>query len=99
MHSPAKIPESPRAEANQAVAPDLQLVKPAPKRIAAANFRRIIVAGEIIADLLTITLAIRFTYFIYGATAIGKHLHFPEHVIWCAGAVFAAVMVLILYRL
>jgi exopolysaccharide biosynthesis polyprenyl glycosylphosphotransferase len=98
MHSPAEIPKSPRAEATQAIAPDLQLVKPAPKGIAAANFRRIIVAGEIIADLLTITLAIRVTYFIYGATAIGKHLHFPEHVIWGAGAVFAAVMVLMLDR-
>jgi len=86
MHSPAKITKPPQVEANRALALDLQLVKPAPKGIAAANFRRIIVAGEIIADLLTITLAIRFTYFIYSATAIGKHLHIPEHVIWGAGA-------------
>src|SRR5260370_18881646 len=76
MHSTVEFPKSPRAGASQVLPLEIQLERPAETRSAAGKFRRIIVACEILADLLTITLAIRLGYLAYGATAIGKHVHF-----------------------
>ena len=98
MHSSVEFSKVRQVGTDELVTVDLQLVKPAAKRGAAARFRQIIVAIEIVADLLTITLGIRCGYLIYTATAIGKHTHFPVRLIWAAGAVFATVMVLMLDR-
>ena len=98
MHSSVEFPKPPQAGTSQVLAVDVRLVRPAAKRSAAATFRRSIVTCEILADLLTITLGIRLGYLVYGAAAIGKHVHFPLQLIWAVGAVFAAVMVLMLDR-
>jgi exopolysaccharide biosynthesis polyprenyl glycosylphosphotransferase len=98
MHSTVEFPKSPRAGASQVLPLEIRLERPAETRSAAGKFRRIIVACEILADLLTITLAIRLGYFAYGATAIGKHVHFPIRLIWTVGVVFAAVIALMLDR-
>ena len=98
MHSSVELPKSQQEGTEQALIADLQLVKPAANGHAAANFRRIIAACEVFADLMTITVTIRLGYFIYSSTAIGKHVQFPARLIWAAGAVFSAVMVLMLDR-
>lgn len=69
-----------------------------PKRISAANLRRVIATIEVSADILTIAVAIRVGYLIYGTAAIGKHMQMPVRLVWGAGSVLAVVMVLMLDR-
>ncbi|MBV9625902.1 MAG: sugar transferase [Acidobacteria bacterium] len=76
----------------------LRLIKGRSKVSEAANFRQIIVAFEVSADLLTIALAIRCGYLIYTVTSIGNHVQFPVRFVWAAGTAFAVVMVLMLDR-
>ncbi|HKW17145.1 MAG TPA: sugar transferase [Terriglobales bacterium] len=83
--------------ANDAI-PELQLVLPKAERTAAVHFRHSILACEVLADLFAITFAVRFGYFTYVALHIGKHFYFSPTVIWVAGVVFSAVLVLMLDR-
>jgi exopolysaccharide biosynthesis polyprenyl glycosylphosphotransferase len=94
MHSSIDVSGPRHAEA----VADLRVAKTAEKRSTANRFRRIVVACEVLADLCTIILAVRLGYFVYGAMAIGKHIHFPPRPIWAVAAVLAGVMVLMLDR-
>src|SRR5713101_7526402 len=98
MHSSFEFPKSPQTGTDGVLAVDVQSVRPIANRSVASSLPRIIVACEILADLFTITLAIRFGYLVYGTIAIGKHVQFPIHLIWGTGAVFAVVVVLMLDR-
>lgn len=91
------VPKTIEPETHATPGFDLQLVQPVAKR-PAANFRRAVAVIEVVADMLTITLAIRFGYLMYGRTAIGKHMHLPLHLVWSGGGILAAVMVLMLDR-
>lgn len=98
MHSSVELRKSTQI-ADQTLSFPLQAVEPGQRRRgAAANFRRIIVACEIVADLITITLGVRLGYVAYDVLAIGKHIYYPAHVVWAGGACFATVMVLMLDR-
>jgi exopolysaccharide biosynthesis polyprenyl glycosylphosphotransferase len=98
MHSPLRVKRS-RTKVAQLPPAELQLIKAPTKGIAAANFRLLIVIFEILADLLTIALAVRLGYFIYMASSVGKHFYFSQRVIWAGGFVLAIVMVMMLDRL
>src|SRR5581483_6948453 len=98
MSSSVELSKTRILESDKRLGVDLQLVQPGKARITAANFRRAIVACEVIADFLTIAGAIRVGYFIYFAAAIGKHVRFPLSLIWTAALAFAAVIVLMLDR-
>ena len=98
MHSTLQFPKTRPVDGDVVLTVDLRLEERPAKLSPAANFRRIIVAFEVLADLLTITLAVRGGYLIYAATAIGKHMQVPVRTIWAAGALFAVVMVLMLDR-
>jgi exopolysaccharide biosynthesis polyprenyl glycosylphosphotransferase len=98
MHSSIQLP-SPHPADTSVFATELPVVKPAAKRISAATFGQMILAAEIFADMLTVTVAVRFVYLIYSATSIGKHVPTSIRLVWTTGAVFAAVMVLMLDRM
>jgi exopolysaccharide biosynthesis polyprenyl glycosylphosphotransferase len=99
MHSSVEMPKTAESRDAGAIVLELQPVQPAlRKKVAAGNFRRTIAITEVLADVCTITLAIRFGYMFYHATSIGKHMYLPLRLVWSGGAFFAAVMVLMLDR-
>lgn len=99
MSSSFELPKSPIAQHDATLAIDLQLVRSAPaKQATARNLRRLIVGGEMVADFLTVTVAIRLGYLFYITRDIGKHVRFPPKLIWAAGSILAAVIVLMLDR-
>jgi exopolysaccharide biosynthesis polyprenyl glycosylphosphotransferase len=99
MSSSVELPKAQIAESESVLTADLRLVeRKAAKPARATNFRRVIVAWEIVADLFTISTAVRFGYFVYGVARIGRHVRFPVMVIWTAGAILATVIVLMLDR-
>ena len=75
----------------------LRLVEP-PRKSAAVHFRRAVLLCEVTGDLLTVTLAVVFAYFIYGASPLGKHIHYQGKTILTVAVAFALVMVLMLDR-
>ena len=97
MPSPIEVPKAIDAEIRAIPGFDWQLVQPVAKR-PPGNFRRAVAIIEVVADMLTITFAIRFGYLIYGTTVIGKHMHLPLRLVWSGAGVLAAVMVLMLDR-
>ena len=82
----------------EAIAVDLRLVEPASKPGAAGRFRRAVVLCEVIADLLTVTVAVTFGYVIYNSFSLGKHIHYSPKTIFSAAFVLGIVMVLMLDR-
>jgi exopolysaccharide biosynthesis polyprenyl glycosylphosphotransferase len=77
---------------------NLRVSEPAEKRRAVAHFRRVIVACEAAADLVTITLAVQLGYLLYDSLALGKRVHYPAHAVLGMAFGFAIVMVLMLDR-
>jgi exopolysaccharide biosynthesis polyprenyl glycosylphosphotransferase len=77
---------------------DSLLPEPGPRRITAVHFRRAVVLCEVVADLLTITLAVATGYFIYDSFQLGKHIYYPTGTIVALAFAFAIVMVLMLDR-
>jgi len=99
MSSSVEVPKAHVAQPDTLLAGDLHLVHAGiEKQTTAANFRRLIVGCEIVADLLVVALAIRLGYFVYVAADIGRHVRFPMTLIWGAGAIFATIIVLMLDR-
>ena len=58
---------------------DVRVTEPVEKPRAVAHFRRVIIACEAAADLLTITLAVALGYLVYYDLALGKRVHYPAH--------------------
>src|SRR5438876_11431241 len=97
MSSSVEVPKASDAGISTQASRETRFVQPAAKR-AASNFRHVVAVTEVVADMLTITLAIRFGYLIYSATGIGTHMHLPLRLVWSGGGILAAVMVLLLDR-
>src|SRR5579864_5390130 len=98
MSSSVELPKTQIAQRDKTLSADLQVVFPTAAKSTATHFRRGILACEVFADLLTITLAIKFGYVVYVTAGIGKHTHFSSRVIWTAAGIFSAVLVLMLDR-
>jgi len=98
MSSSVEVPNSSKSDHFTAGPLELCLVQPTEKRSVATNFRRTVAIIEVAADVLTITLAVRFGYFIYSTTPIGKHIQHPLRLVWSAAFILAVVMVLMLDR-
>jgi exopolysaccharide biosynthesis polyprenyl glycosylphosphotransferase len=77
---------------------DVRVTEPVEKPRAVAHFRRVIIACEAAADLLTITLAVALGYLVYYDLALGKRVHYPAHLVLGLAFGFAIVMVLMLDR-
>jgi exopolysaccharide biosynthesis polyprenyl glycosylphosphotransferase len=98
MSSSVELPKTTITETDKGPAVDLQLVHSTAAKTTAIHFRRAILACEVLGDLATIVLAVRFGYFIYVAAAIGKQIRFPLALVWAAASIFSAVIVLMLDR-
>lgn len=98
MHYSVDLPKSQELGQDQVLAFDLRLVEPIAQKRIAESFHRLIISFEVLADILTIVLAIKLGYLIYSVTRLGNHIHFPSRLIWVAGSVFAVIMVLMLDR-
>jgi exopolysaccharide biosynthesis polyprenyl glycosylphosphotransferase len=83
---------------NESLRVALRLVEPAEKSSAAVHFRRTVLLCEVLADLLTVTLAVVLAYFIYGVSPLGRHIHYHGRTILTVAVAFALVMVLMLDR-
>src|SRR5271165_6846306 len=77
---------------------EVTLPPPKQKRVARVYFRLATVFFEVVADLLTITLAVTLGYFIYDSLRLGKHLYYPTSTVMFLAFVFAIGMVLMLDR-
>lgn len=77
---------------------DSLLPEPSQRKVPAAHFRRAVLLCEVIADLLTITLAVVLGYFIYDSLRLGKHIFYPAGTVLALAFAFAIVMVLMLDR-
>ena len=91
----SKIAESP---AERVPSPGLHVPAPGQRRGKVAHFRLATVLCEVVADLLTITLAVSLGYFIYDFFRLGKHVYYPTSTISLSAFVFAIGMVLMLDR-
>src|SRR5581483_9705417 len=99
MSSSVKLPKTHRTQPDGTPTFDLRLVgSGVAKQTTAANFRRLIIACEMFADLAIIALATRTGYFVYVFAGMGRHVRFPVSLIWAAGAIFGTVIVLMLDR-
>src|SRR5450432_4168618 len=65
---------------------------------AATRFRRAVMACEIFADLVTITLAVVSGYAIYESFYLGKHVHYEVQTLLTLAVAFSIVMILMLDR-
>ena len=74
------------------------LLRSARRRGKAAHFRSAIVVFEVVADLITITLAIVLGYFVYDSLRLGKHIYYPSATVTLLAFVFAIGMVFMLDR-
>ena len=65
---------------------------------AATHFRRAVMICEIVADLVTITLAVVAGYAIYETLYLGKHVHYEMQTLLTLAIAFSIVMILMLDR-
>jgi exopolysaccharide biosynthesis polyprenyl glycosylphosphotransferase len=86
------------ATPGRAPAPEVTPPRRAPRRGARVHFRVATVLFEVAADLLTITLAITLSYFIYDSFRLGKHLYYPTSTVMLLAFIFAIGMVSMLDR-
>jgi exopolysaccharide biosynthesis polyprenyl glycosylphosphotransferase len=87
-----------QAAVDEGFAVDLRLIESGAKGSAASKFRRAIILCEVVADLLTIALAVCLGYVVYDALAVGKQIHYPARAVSAVALSFAVVMVLMLDR-
>jgi exopolysaccharide biosynthesis polyprenyl glycosylphosphotransferase len=98
MNSSAGLSKT--ADASSGHVPVVEMIpsRPGPRRGAGVHFRLATVFFEVVADLLTITLAVTLGYFIYDSLRLGKHLYYPTSTVMFLAFVFATGMVLMLDR-
>ena len=98
MHSSAGVSKARVESPSPAAVADVELRQPLAPRQSAANFRRVIVTVEMVADVLTITLAVALGYAAYEFLELGKHIYYPPRTVIAIAFAFALVMVLMLDR-
>jgi len=96
--SSLEVSKSAQTLVEQPVAYNLQSVRSAETRRATLSFRRLIIACEVIADLITINLGVTSGYLIYESLGIGKHLSYPMRDVAVVSLIFSVVLVLMLDR-
>ena len=64
----------------------------------AERFRRNVRVFEMLADLLTVAVAVRSSYAIYYELNLGKHIHYPGRLVMGVASGFAVLFVLMLDR-
>ena len=98
MHSSVGVSKIRQEQSEVAPSVDLRIIKPLERQRPLGGFWRMIIAGEVIADLVTITSSIALSYSAYYALSLGKHLHYRTQSVWGVGLGFSIVMVLMFDR-
>jgi exopolysaccharide biosynthesis polyprenyl glycosylphosphotransferase len=98
MNSSVGLSKVADATSSHVPAPEATAPRPGPRRGARVHFRIATVLFEVVADLLTITLAVTLAYFIYDSFRLGKHLYYPTSTVMVLAFVFAIGMVSMLDR-
>src|SRR5579884_3273668 len=98
MHSTVGVRSSREEDPMDALAVELRLIDTVRVSRRTDGFRRIVMASEVLVDLLTITASIALGYIAYYHLALGKHIYYTMLTVWGAAFAFAVVMVLMLDR-
>lgn len=98
MQSSAGLSKAVETATGNISAADILFGEAGKKRNRAGHFRLAIILCEVMADLLTITLAVTAAYFLYDSLRLGKHLYYPTTTVMFLAFVFAIGMVLMLDR-
>ena len=98
MRSSVGIDNPPQSSSNESLQGALRLVGPAKRPSTAVHFRRIVLLCEVVADILTVCLAVVLANLIYEGSDLGRHIQYSEKAILTAALGFALVMVLMLDR-
>lgn len=100
MHSSTSMSKSRQGPAQPLTVDlrDLRVVETTQGTRGKSLFRRLIIAGEVIADLVTIVLSIALAYAVYHHFALGKRIEYGPKMVLGAAVGFAIVMVLMLDR-
>jgi exopolysaccharide biosynthesis polyprenyl glycosylphosphotransferase len=96
MHSSVGLTGAVKAQA--APASDLTLIAPLRKRTSADRFQSYLTKFEVLADFLTVIVAVTSSYFFYRVFGLGKQILYPKAVVLAASAAFAGAIVLMLDR-
>jgi exopolysaccharide biosynthesis polyprenyl glycosylphosphotransferase len=100
MHSSTqvdKVTEQPMGSFERDFPAHLQVVAQS-RRNTAILFRRAVMICEIVADLVTITLAVVAGYAIYESFYLGKHVHYEVQTLLTLAIAFSIIMILMLDR-
>jgi len=95
---PWSASKSAQQTVGEALGADLHLLERVSKLGPAGRFRRAVVFCEVVADFLTVTLAVPLGYVVYNSLSLGKHIHYPAKGIFGLASLLALVMVLMLDR-
>lgn len=98
MHPPVSIHNARSDAKSQSFVADLRVVDARKPVTRNRTFRSEILIGEVIADLLAITVAIWLAHGTYRGLSLGKHIYYATHTIVLVGLAFGIVMVLLLDR-
>jgi exopolysaccharide biosynthesis polyprenyl glycosylphosphotransferase len=98
MHSSVEIDKALPQAQRVPLADDLHLVAVTSKHGVAANFRRMVVVGEVLADLLTVSLTVTLAYAIFVSFSSARATHYPVKTVLGIASAFAIVMSLMLDR-
>jgi exopolysaccharide biosynthesis polyprenyl glycosylphosphotransferase len=98
MHRSAELRNPSQEAAPSGLAADLRLVESSSRRNTAAHFQHVVIFCEILADLLTVTFALIFGYFVYNNLAMVRPDHHSAHSILGVAFAFAIGMVFMLDR-
>ena len=96
MHSSIGLTGAAKAQA--APASDLTLISPLGKRRSANRFQSYLTKLEVLADFLTVIVAVMSSYLLYRILGLGKQIFYPKPVVLAVSATFAGVIILMLDR-
>jgi exopolysaccharide biosynthesis polyprenyl glycosylphosphotransferase len=96
MRSSIDLTTSPEVQSTSA--PGLALVTPPLRRPSAGRFRSHLTKLEVLADFVSIIVAVMTSYEAYYLLALGKQIHYPRSVLFGVSATFAAVIIVMLDR-
>ena len=96
MHSSINLTTSPKVHSS--AAPHLAVETPFVRRTPAGRFQSYLTKLEVLADFVTIVVAVMSSYAAYYFLGLGKQVYYPPSVVFGAAAMFAAVLVLMLDR-
>jgi exopolysaccharide biosynthesis polyprenyl glycosylphosphotransferase len=98
MRSSIGVDNSSQRSPNESLQAALRLVESPQSVSSAIHFRRAVLLFELVADVLTVTIAVVLANLVYNRWDLGKHIHYEGKTILTVACGFAVVVVLMLDR-